>query len=151
MVLATNTEMDDLIGKIGARIGLETVTRSHPGNSHIPEKASLTFAAAWAGPVLDWPKPTSPRPLLIWRPELVTTEEFPDVPITFRWRQRDLTTVQASGPERISPEWWLDEPEWRTGIRDYWKVTVNGGERLWLYFAHGHTMSSGWFCHGSFA
>jgi protein ImuB len=149
--LAASNAIDDLVGKIGARIGLETVIRRHPGNSHIPEKASLILAAAWSEPEMDWPKPTSSRPLLLWRPELVSADETSDVPLTFRWRQRDLITVQATGPERISPEWWLDEPEWRTGVRDYWTVTVKGGERLWLYFAHGHTMSAGWFCHGSFA
>ena len=29
-------------------------------------------------------------------------------------------------------------------------VTTGSGERLWLYYAHGGTMSAGWFCQGSF-
>jgi len=36
-------------------------------------------------------------------------------------------------------------------VRDYWQVTTDTGERLWLYYAHGGTMSSGWFCQGAFA
>lgn len=59
--------------------------------------------------------------------------------------------VRASGPERIAPEWWLDDPHWRTGTRDYWRVTVESGEELWLYFAHGAGLSAGWFCQGMFA
>jgi protein ImuB len=55
------------------------------------------------------------------------------------------------GPERIGPEWWLDDPDWRTGLRDYWQITTKSGERLWLYFAHGGALSPGWFCQGSFA
>jgi protein ImuB len=71
-------------------------------------------------------------------------------PARFRWRRRSFETVAATGPERIAPEWWLDEPDWRTGVRDYWQVEVSGGERLWLYYAHGAALSPGWFCQGRF-
>ncbi|WP_380994010.1 hypothetical protein [Sedimentitalea sp. HM32M-2] len=54
-------------------------------------------------------------------------------------------------PERIAPEWWLDEPDWCSGVRDYWVVTTRSGDRLWLFHGHGGAMSSGWFCQGSFA
>lgn len=62
-----------------------------------------------------------------------------------------MIALAAAGPERISPEWWLDDPAWRTGVRDYWSVTCVGGERLWMYFAHGAGLSAGWFCQGAFA
>jgi len=67
-----------------------------------------------------------------------------------RWRRRDLRVLTATGPERIAPEWWLDDPEWRSGPRDYWRVVTNTGDRLWLFFAHGADLSPGWFCHGRF-
>jgi len=143
--------LDDLVGKLGARLGLEAITRLHPGDSHIPEKTALVMAAAWSEPATGWPEPPGPRPILLWRPEMVTATEVPALPDRFRWRRRDLDVVAAVGPERIAPEWWLDEPEWRTGIRDYWRVTTDAGEVLWLYFAHGATMSAGWFCQGRFA
>ena len=73
------------------------------------------------------------------------------LPARFRWRGRTHATAAATGPERIAPEWWLDEPDWRSGVRDYWRVTTAAGDRLWLYYAHGNLMSSGWFCHGRFA
>ncbi len=143
-------EMDDLLGRIGARVGLETITRLHPADSHIPEKTSILLAAAWSEPSGLWPRPRAPRPLEMWRPEIVQADESPDLPASFRWRGRTLETRVALGPERIAPEWWLDDPDWRSGIRDYWRVTTRSGERLWLYFAHGATMSPGWFCQGSF-
>jgi protein ImuB len=59
--------------------------------------------------------------------------------------------LACEGPERIAPEWWLDDPDWRTGQRDYWRVTTDLGDKLWLYYAHGGTLSAGWFCHGAFA
>lgn len=144
--------IDDLVGRIGARVGLEQITRRHPGASHIPEKAAQVQHAAWSEPwSQEWPKPTVARPLLMWRPEPVMAPDVPRLPEQFRWRGRDMVATYAAGPERIAPEWWLDEPDWRSGVRDYWRVTCASGEKLWLYFAHGGTMSAGWFCQGSFA
>ena len=149
--LSSNTSLDDLIGRVGARIGLEAITRMHPADSNIPEKTSTKLAAAWSEPAKEWPDPPTPRPLLMWRPEPVQAVDIAGVPGEFRWRGRRHETVAANGPERISPEWWLDDPEWRSGVRDYYQITTAYGERLWLYYAHGGTMSSGWFCQGSFA
>jgi len=149
---ATDTALDDLLGKLGTRLGAEAVTRVHPGQSHVPEKAAIVLAAAWSEPApTPWPKPPGPRPLRLFRPEPVGADETdPMPPAQFRWRRRDLATRVAVGPERIAPEWWLDDPEWRSGPRDYWRVETEAGERLWLFFAHGGDMSGGWFCHGQF-
>lgn len=148
--LSGQGEMDDLLGRIGARIGLDQITRLHPADSHIPEKTSKYLAAAWSEPAPAWPRPKGPRPIELWRPELVTSDEHPHLPATFRWRGRTFETRTGLGPERIAPEWWLDDPDWRTGLRDYWRVTTRTGERLWLYYAHGATLCPGWFCQGSF-
>ncbi|MCC1491269.1 DNA polymerase Y family protein [Cognatishimia sp. F0-27] len=143
--------MEDLIGRLGARIGMEAITRRHPGQSHIPEKTALTLAAAWSEPAEHWPAPVAPRPLTLWTPEPVTAESGTCPPIRFRWRGRDFRCLNATGPERIAPEWWLDDPNWRSGARDYWQVETDRGDRLWLYYAHGAAISEGWFCHGLFA
>ncbi len=148
-----DTALVDLIGKLGARLGTENVTRLHPAHSHIPEKAAQTLSAAWsdAHPA-PWPEPRAPRPLMLFRPEPVgAPNDDPTPPVRFRWRRRDLATRVAIGPERITPEWWLDDPDWRSGPRDYWRIEVEGGERLWLFYAHGGEMSGGWFCQGAFA
>ncbi|MCX7644284.1 MAG: DNA polymerase Y family protein [Rhodobacteraceae bacterium] len=150
--LAAGAGLDDLIGRIGARIGLDAVVRLHPAESHIPEKAAQVLAAAWSAPSpVPWPAPPRPRPLVLFRPEPVAAPEGPDLPPRFRWRRRELTLASAAGPERIAPEWWLDAPEWRSGTRDYWRVETTGGERLWLFYAHGGAVPGGWFCHGVFA
>jgi protein ImuB len=148
--LSRDSALDDLLGRIGARIGLEAITRFHPADSHIPEKAAQVLAAAWSEPAQDWPPPAAPRPLLLWRPEPVTAGAGTDLPLAFRWRRRDFRTVAGAGPERIAPEWWLDDPDWRSGVRDYWRVATDTGETLWLFYAHGAAMSGGWFCQGSF-
>lgn len=150
--LATNTAISDLVGRIGARVGLEAITRLHPASSHIPEKTATTLAAAWSQPHEDpWPAPPNARPLLMWHPEPVQAPDTPKVPEVFRWRGQTLRRTRAIGPERIAPEWWLDDPNWRSGVRDYWMTETEDGQRLWLFYAHGLAMSSGWFCQGAFA
>ncbi|MEM1352415.1 MAG: DNA polymerase Y family protein [Pseudomonadota bacterium] len=150
--LADNTALDDLIGRLGARVGLEAITRHAPASSHIPEKTALTLAAAWSSPYDGaWPAPPNARPVVLWRPEPVQAPDAPELPRFFRWRGQTLRPSLATGPERIAPEWWLDDPNWRSGVRDYWRTETEDGQRLWLFYAHGHMMSSGWFCQGRFA
>jgi protein ImuB len=145
-----DTGLEDLMGRIGARVGLEAITRQHPAESHIPEKTTITLAAAWSDPAQGWPCPPRPRPLTLFRPEPVQAEDRPDLPGQFRWRGRKFATLGGMGPERIAPEWWLDDPNWRSGVRDYWRVETETGERLWLFYAHGGAVSGGWFCQGDF-
>ncbi len=144
----------DLIARIGARVGLEAIIRTRPADSHIPEKTATPLAAAWSERAEDWPRAPRARPLTLFRPEPIRTEETADLPTRFTWRGRTLETQTALGPERIAPEWWLDDPDWRSGVRDYWRVTTGDGTMLWLYYAHGGTtpggMSAGWFAHGDF-
>ncbi|NOX74518.1 MAG: DNA polymerase Y family protein [Alphaproteobacteria bacterium] len=150
--LKDGAQMDNLITRLGGRIGLEAITRLHPADSHIPEKTATIMGAAWSGPDLNWRAPDNPRPLVLFPPEIVTSENEPRPPITFRWRRRDFETTIAHGPERIAPEWWLDDPNWRSGLRDYWRLETATGERLWLFYAHGGAhVSGGWFCQGVFA
>ncbi|RAP40774.1 DNA methylase [Rhodovulum viride] len=147
---AADPGMADLIGRLGARIGLEAVTRLAPAESHIPEKGFQLLAAAWSDPAGPWPRPDRPRPLLLFAPEPVAAAEHPEPPDRFRWRQRAFAARAAAGPERLLPEWWLDDPAWRSGPRDYWRVDTDAQTRLWLYYAHGAEMSAGWFCQGRF-
>ena len=42
--------LDELVGKLGARLGAEAVTRFHPAESHAPERSYLVLAAAWSRP-----------------------------------------------------------------------------------------------------
>ncbi|MBV7407569.1 DNA polymerase Y family protein [Maritimibacter sp. DP1N21-5] len=167
--------LDDLLGRIGARLGLDAMTRLHPAESHIPEKTALVLSAAFSEPATHWAPPPRDRPLRLWPSEPITPvapetgqvagvvpERWPErrperrpereraLPACFRWRGRVHRVLAGRGPERILPEWWLDSPEWRSGPRDYWIVTTERGERLWLYYAHGGEMSAGWFCQGDF-
>lgn len=136
----------DLLTRLCNRVGFEHVQRYMPADSHIAEKGFTITAAAYSDPVCDWPT-TPSRPLVLFPPEPIAGQGRRP-PQRFRWRGQDWRVTSVSGPERISPEWWLDDPAWRSGIRDYWQVQTEQGARLWLF----HTpQSSGWSVHGTFA
>lgn len=139
-------DLEDLITRIGHRIGLEAITRFLPADSHIPERAFLIAPAAFSAPEGGW-HPPRPRPIRLFPPEPIeATGATP--PRRFRWRRMQMTTARATGPERIAPEWWLPDDHWARGLRDYWRVETREGRRLWLY----HTpQNPGWFVQGEFA
>jgi protein ImuB len=144
--------LEDLIGRLGARLGTEAVLRLHPADSHVPAKSAKLLMAAWSQPHDGaWPTPPGPRPLVMFRPEPVEAPEARDLPARFRWRRRTFAVRMAAGPERLQPEWWFADPDWRNGIRDYWRVETEAGDRLWLFYGQGGAVTDQWYCEGIFA
>ena len=122
----------DLVSSLGNRIGFDRVLRLLPADSLIPERSQIFAAAAYSAPA-SAPKRQGPsRPITLFAPEPVTAASG-HPPTTFRWRRMRFTTLRAMGPERITPEWWFDDPAWRSGLRDYWRVETQEGPRLWLF------------------
>ena len=138
--------LDDLITRLGARVGLENIQRFIPADSHIPERSFIMAPVAWSEPGGAW-APPRPRPLLIFAPEPIAARGARP-PQSFRWRRMQLTTMRVTGPERIAPEWWLDDENWRSGLRDYWRVDTREGRRLWMFYT---PQNPGWFVQGEFA
>ncbi len=138
-------QLNDLITRIGTRIGLENVQRFLPADSHIPERAFSIAPAAYSTPERGWSVRRS-RPLCLFPPESISASGS-QPPAQFRWRRMRLTTGRATGPERIAPEWWLPDDKWRSGVRDYWKVDTREGRRLWLFYT---PQNPGWFVQGEF-
>ena len=137
----------DLMTRLANRVGFEHVLRVLPGESHLPEHGHIVAPAAYSQPAAGWPRPPAPRPLVLFPPEPIAGQG-PRPPSRFRWRGQSLATAAARGPERIAPEWWLDRPEWRSGMRDYWRVETDRGQRLWLF----HTPTTdAWAVQGVFA
>ncbi len=138
--------LEDLITRIGTRIGLENIQRFLPADSHIPERSFIIASAAYSEPASGWAC-ANPRPLCLFPPESIAAHGS-QPPECFRWRGMSLTTGRATGPERIAPEWWLDDDNWRSGLRDYWRVETTQGRRLWLFYT---PQNPGWFVQGEFA
>lgn len=139
--------MADLITRLGTRVGLENITRHLPADSNIPEKSFTVAYAAYSDPVTEGWNVSPPRPLVLFPPEPIAGYRS-DPPKRFQWRRMSFRTAQSIGPERIAPEWWLDNPDWRSGLRDYWRIYTFEGRRLWLFFT---PQNPGWFVQGEFA
>ena len=142
--------LSDLIARIGNRIGFDHVTRFLPAQSHIPERAFTVAAAAYSTPE-SFPSSGLVRPLLLFTPEPIQPIGEARPPNAFNWRGMAYQTQRATGPERIAPEWWWDDPTWRNGVRDYWRIQTAEGRRLWLFHAKGAETRGGWFTQGEFA
>ena len=142
-------EYKNLILKLSNKIGFDSLIHLHPNQSHIPENNTQKVSAAYCSPTFSWPPATHQRPLLIFRPEAIKIIEYKKTICCYWWINGYNVNV-SFGPERIAAEWWLDSPQWRTGLRDYWKIEAECGIKLWLFEAKGAELKGGWFIHGSF-
>ncbi|MEO1328496.1 MAG: DNA polymerase Y family protein [Pseudomonadota bacterium] len=128
--------LDALLTRLGGRLGFERLTRPRPADTHDPDKAVMWDEATLSSPAEGWREAAAARPP---RPIARTPHEPIEIlapgrpPARFRWRGRALSIKRAVGPERIAPEWWLNDPAWRSGVRDYWRIETNEGPRLWLF------------------
>lgn len=122
----------DLLSSVGNRIGFDRVQRLLPAISRIPERSYILAPAAYSTAEALPPHTGPARPITLFPPEPVTLVSGTP-PASFRWRRMRFTTQRAIGPERITPEWWFDDPAWRSGLRDYWRIETQEGPRLWLF------------------
>lgn len=106
---------EELVDRLGARLGVRRITRALPGDGHLPEAAVAAVAAASAegrtATAWGFGAPGEPpsRPVRLFeRPEPIeTVAEMPDgPPRRFRWRRVLYEVDRAEGPERIAVPWW---------------------------------------------
>lgn len=149
----------DLLSSVGNRIGFDRVLRLLPATSLIPERSFLLAPAAYSEPEPLVHSSGAKRPITLFPPEPVTAASGTP-PASFRWRRMRFTTLRATGPERITPEWWFDNPAWRSGLRDYWRIETREGPRLWLFATPQATAglalpatarAQNWYVQGEFA
>lgn len=152
----------DFIDRVSARFGTDCLLRTKLKQSHVPERAEA-FLPAIAPPHTkpesqnaSFFKPVTMRPLRLFRypepmePFAATVPDGP--PQRFRWRRIVHEVIRAEGPERISAEWWLDEPE--GDERDYFRLESETGHRFWVFRKgryNGGEKSPVWRVHGIFA
>ncbi len=141
-----------LIDRLVNRFGYDRVLRLAPAESHLPERAWLAFSAAATPPHTSWSPPSAARPLrLLSPPEPVAAEAHADdrtPPAAIRFQGKLQPLIPLGGPERIEPEWWHDDPAWRSGTREYWWVRDGDGRHLWLFRVDAARTHGAWFLHG---
>jgi protein ImuB len=162
-----------LTDRLSVRLGSTHVKQITCRQSHTPERAAGWKTGGPTGTVLTLANPppttrfepqTAPaknpatlppleRPLLVLsRPEPAeAVAEIPDgPPRSFVWRRTHHQVSRAEGPERLAPEWWLDQLSPRT--RDYFSVETIDGRRFWLYREGLYSVETNqphWFVHGA--
>jgi len=157
--------VDALTDRLSNRLGARAVTRPVTRESHVPERAE-TFVPITLSSEEYWEPSGTPaapnftgmsgpnRPArLLRRPERVEAMALlPDhPPARFQWRGAEVRVGRASGPERLAPEWWSDQP--RHATRDYFRLEDIEGRRYWL-FREGlaeRGEAPVWYLHGLFA
>ncbi len=150
-----NTQaLDELIDRLGARLGFQHVTRLRIRESLLPEY-SIEFQPVTApqAPSALWPE-YRVRPVHWVDPPMrieVATIHPGGSPVQFRMGQDLRRIMKSEGPERLTPEWWRLEPlKWQ--IRDYYRIEDDRGCRFWIFQEHVELSSARlWFLRGHLA
>lgn len=143
---ATRREIPLLIDRLSSRLGREQVCRALPVPDAQPERAFRSIPAQEPlGKTPDTLAASLIRPFRLLTPEpvevLAVAPNGP--PRRLRWGKMTQEVARAWGPERIETGWWRG----RRIYRDYFRVRLAGGERLWLF----HDLQRrAWFLHGIF-
>jgi protein ImuB len=129
-----------LLDRLGQRLRL---ARPAPMPSHWPERqwrAAPPHEAPIAAPP-GWGARAAPV-LLRRRPEAVQVTAFAEgAPAAMHWRGRVYPLTRAEGPLRLEAEWWHGGT--LPPARDYHRVQLASGERLWLCHAGGRWVVQG--------
>ncbi|TNE36829.1 MAG: DNA polymerase Y family protein [Alphaproteobacteria bacterium] len=145
---AVDAAVEQLVAELANMFGPAHILKFAPVESHIPERAFRMRPALHPGEAESWPVLRARRPLrLLKKPLPVLEGEPPGFPSRILWNGKSCAVTPLSGPERIEPDWWRDDPLWRSGARDYWWGTTSAGAVLWLYSVTeaGHCR---WYLHG---
>lgn len=151
----------DFVDKVAARLGADCLQVYRSRQSHIPERAEISVPALRAKELpadIDRALPFVPkssRPLrLLSRPEPI--EAFAAIvpdgpPQRFRWRHVLHMVTRAEGPERIAPEWWIDDE--KAEERDYFRLEGEFGRLFWVFRLgrYDDDTPPTWRMHGVFA
>jgi protein ImuB len=152
---AAAASLAELVDRLGSRLGLASISRPLPQESHLPDRA-VTARPPLAAPdeaPAGWPE-DPPRPVRLFAAPQPIEAMAPvpdDPPLLFRWRGRLHRVAHADGPERIAPEWWR-QPAYNDIDRDYYRVEDADGHRFWLFRAglDQPDRPAQWFLQGQF-
>lgn len=143
--------VSELLDRIEGKVGSNHIHRYIPAEHYWPERSFKQAASINEKISTPW-KLDRPRPLqMLQHPQPIeVTAPIPDYPpMLFRYKGQLHKIIKADGPERIEPEWWLQDGQ----HRDYYIVEDEEGKRYWL-FRSGHydaAKTYQWFIHGFFA
>ncbi len=137
----------EVISTLGNRLGFDRVWQFVALDSYLPEQEFCAVEAMDRNDQPVWYQAPRKRPLRLYQsPEILHILTPGRPPQLFQWRRQVYKTLQAIGPERLTPEWWQNK---KSPLRDYWRVQTETGLRLWLLNYPGRKKSE-WFVAGRF-
>ena len=141
-----------LLARIEGKLGKNKIRSFIQYDSHIPEK---TFSLKTFDPekrlTFEWRKTKFIRPILLYKPNAINVDEYQDDrPKKFNWKGKEYRTINMHGPERISPEWWIERENRSFGLRDYWNIKTACGVKFWVFQLKDRNEKNKWFVHGNF-
>ncbi len=140
-----------LVNELSNMFGSRQVRQFAPADSHIPEQTFTQRPALQrTSRSQSWHRPAAKRPVrLLKKPVSVLVRGGIDkaAPDRIFWHGRECHLTLLTGPERIEPNWWRQDPDWQSGSRDYWWVKTHFGALLWLYRVSDEEKTQ-WFVHG---
>jgi len=141
---------DAALARLRAELGPRSVVRPVALDAHAPERAGAWSEALYPdaamrarepAPGSEWPAlaPDGPVLRLLEAPEEVAMEFDGERPCALWWRGERITLVRATGPERLSGDWWSDPYR-----REYWRGESLRGEML-VFAERGKWFVQGWY------
>jgi protein ImuB len=144
-----NEQLSELIDRISVKVGANVIHRFLPDEHYWPERSIKQSLSLQEQLTTQW-KLDKPRPIqLLPKPEIIeVTAPVPDYPpMLFRYKGKLHKIKKADGPERIEPEWWIQNGQ----HRDYYAVEDEEGNRYWVFRLGHYDEDYEWFMHGFFA
>jgi protein ImuB len=124
---------EGLVARLSQKLGKDRVFTALPVKRYLPEKAySKSLKRESRDAYAQYLMPTRPTRLLKY-PELL------------RLKKEDI--AEASGPERLSGEWWSSQYDGFN--RDYYRLKTVTGEELWV-FMNRNSPEKLFYVHGYF-
>lgn len=146
-----DTTLNELLDRMGLRLGFEHVCRIQIQESLLPEHATAYVPVTnVVAPNAAWPAHRIRPVRLIEPPSPIEVSEIipGKLPTRIRIGHELHRIVRAEGPERLSPEWWRERPiHW--SVRDYYRIEDEHGQRLWVFRETLRNQAGErWFLHG---
>ena len=142
--------LNRLVNELSNMFGTRHIQRFSQADSHIPERTFKRNRTLHPRNPQNWASPSAKRPLrLLKKPVSVLVHDSTDrkAPEAIFWHGKECYLSVLTGPERIEPNWWCDDPDWQSGSRDYWWIKTHFGALLWLYRVSSEKKAQ-WFVHG---
>jgi len=146
-----NGSFDELLDRIGLRLGYERINRFRIRESLLPE-FSVELVPVSGAPAANaaWPAQRIRPVRLLKTPVRIDVAEIVPgkCPVRIRVGRQLHRIVRAEGPERLTPEWWRGaHVAW--AMRDYYRIEDEQGARYWIF---RETTRAGaterWYLHG---